>query len=274
MAYPTFSYNGSSVTLPFPSSLETDITLPFDTVNLDDATIDIYDHGEQYDKRITKISFHLTTTQQSNFNTFLISTARAKEVQFSPGNSGIHIFGPDKGDTNSFDVTCVFSGTPKIGFFPFRYFLCELIVTNTGSFPAYSLPSEIDDGPFTIGDVTNLFMPQRGFEPNQTYTISVSHTENSTPQIFDRGSDGDSVFVKLLIPCNETKAAALLYYLTHTIRAQVFQITAQTYYYIFGMDHGGSGSYYVQLSSPKINVKMLDYNNWQVSFQLKKVDAP
>lgn len=271
MAYPTLSYNGSSVTLPFPSDIEIDIILPFDKINLDNGTINIYDHGEQYDKRICKMKFILNTTQQSLLNTFINSTARAKEVQFSPGASGVHIFAPDKGDANSFDVTCVHSGTPMIGQYPFRYFECNLILTNTGSYPAYSLPTEINDGEMTIGTVTNLFMPQRGFKPNQIYTISVSLTENSTPYIMDRGSGGDSATTKVLLSCNETKAAALLYYFTHTIRSGTFTISDEVYYYIFGSDHGTGGNHNVKLFGNKINVKQLNYNNWQLAFDLKKV---
>lgn len=257
------------VELPQPISTETDIEFPFDMVTLDNGTKVVYDNGEQYDKRICKCKFLLNPTQQQALNTFLNTTARAQELILDPGvTGGFHPFGPDKGDAGNFSVTAMISGTPSIMIYPFRYFECELILVNTGSYPAYSLPSEVDDGSWNFGAVENLHYPQAGFKPGMFYSVSISHTENSTPYFIDRGKDADYATSNFILNCNESKAAAMLYYLTHTIRANSFSLYTRSYFIIFGIDYEDGDAKYVMIDTNKIKVKQVNYDNWTIELRL------
>jgi len=271
MAYPIIAYGEdemNEVQLPFPHKVEVDIILPFDITTLDDGTIDVLDNGQQYDKRICQASFFLTVDQQKDLNTLIYSTKRAKGLILYPGGDGFHAFGPDKGDEEHFYITAVESGTPAISEYPFRMFECNLIMTNTGVYPAYSLPSEVDDGSFRIGNITGLHYPQQGFKPDQLYTISISHSENSTPFFFDRGSLGDSATTTIKIQCNESKAAALLYYLTNTVRANPFGLFGRDYYYCFGANNDDDVNYWVRLSNNTIRISQKQYDNWEITISV------
>lgn len=265
---PVLSYEGNSVTLPQPVSVSTDIELPFDIVTLDDGTKLRYDNGEQYDKRVCKCCFHLTPIQQLNLNTFLYTTARANQLTLDAESDGFHPFAPDKGDGGNFTVSVMISGTPSIMTFPFRYFKCDLIIQNTGSYPAYSLPSEVDEGSWDFGTVENLNYPQAGFKPNMFYSVSISHTENSTPYYIDRSANADYASSKMILNCNESKAAAVLYYLTHTVRANAFILDTRSYFIIFGIDYEDGDPKYVIINSNKIIVNQTGYDNWTIELQL------
>lgn len=270
MADVQLSYGGNTCDLSLPSSSETTITLPFDFIKLDDNTLDVYDNGAQYDKRLCKCTMLLSTTEQTNLNTFLNSTARAKTVDMIlTAGSGWFPFGPDKGDEGTFSVSITISGTPKIKDNPFRYFECNLII-NAISYPGYSLPSETYDGPtFRIGAVDYLAMPQSLFEPDQIYTISVAFTESNRAEYFDRGSLGDAAGTSFTLQCNESKCAALLYYLTTTKRTELFEMETGSYYYAFGPDHNSSNTYNVLLASEKIIVKQIRHDYYEVKLDLK-----
>jgi len=269
-----FTYGANSVELPFPvASDEVEISLPFDFTELDNNTTVITDCGNKYDKRKCSCTFILTTTQQENLSTFINTTARAKNVALTLPATGsdLYPFGCDRGNTGNFTVSIEFKDTPKIQQNPFKYFICNLIITNVGSYPAFALPTEIDDGLWTFGDVVNCRMPQGLFEPIQKYSMSVQLTENSSAQYFDRGSLGDSAVVKYVQQCNTSKCAAILNYLTSTKRNGNFDITTKDYYYIFGADHASADTYTVHLFTDKIIVKHLGYDNFEIQLALKNV---
>jgi len=269
-----FTYNNNSIELPFPLlNDEVQILLPFDFTELDNNTTIIVDNGIKYDKRKCNCTFILTTAQQQALNTFINTTARAKNVTLTLPATGndLYPFGCDKGNTGNFTVSIEYRDTPKIQQNPFKCFICNLIITNVGSYPSFPLPTEIDDGLWTFGDVTKCRMPQGLFEPNQKYTISVQFTENSSSQYFDRGSTGDSSIVKYTQQCNTSKCAAILNYLTNTKRSGNFDITTRDYYYIFGADHESAATYTVHLFTDKIIVKHIGFDNFDIQLALKKV---
>lgn len=273
MAYLLFTQGGNFVNITLPQfPYTTEIELPFDFINLDNGEIAVRDEGLKYDKRICKASFFLPEIEQVNLQGFTVINARGKNVLFTvPTNGGFFPFGADKGDSNGFTISLEFNGTPFIQQNPFRYFKCELIFTNVGSYPSYALPTEINDGPWTFGDVTNCRMPQNLFNPEQHYALSVSHTENSLARYFDRGELGDNASVRYVQQCNGSKCAAILYYLTNIARSNSFNVTSSEYFYLFGVDYGSNDTYTVHLSSNKINVKHIGVDLFEIELQLKRV---
>lgn len=267
------SYGASSVDLLFPVvGYQTDIMFPFDFIQMDDGTLENRDDGVKYDKRLCRASFLLDATKQEEFNTFYNTTARGRNVTMTLASGcGFFPFGADKGDEGVFTVSVERINTPPITQSPFRYFKCDLLFTNVGQWPAYSLPVEIDDGPWTFGVVTACRMPQSMFEPTQKYTISVTHTENSTAQYFDRGSSGDYATTKYIQQCNESKCAAILSYLTSTVRSGTFSIITQNYFYSFGADHGSADTYTVRLNDNKISIKNINHDYYEIELNLKRV---
>jgi hypothetical protein len=250
----------------------TEINLPFDFIELDDNSTEIMDEGKKYDKRLCKVMFFLPASEQEALNTFLFTDERAKNILLTvPSNGGFFPFGADKGDSNGFTVSIETNGTPLIQQYPYRYFKCDLIFTNTGSYPAYNLPTEIDEGLFRIGDIYNLQMPQNLFEPDMKYTISVSHTENGSTQYFDRGYAGDNAGTKFVQQCNQSKCAAILNYLTNVVRGSTFVIETQNFYYAFGDNYSSSGTYLVKLASNKITIRHINYDNFEIELSLKRV---
>src|SRR4030042_4650056 len=124
-----FTYNASSIELPFPvASDEVEIFLPFDFTELDNNTTVILDHSNRYDKRKCICTFILTTTQQETLNTFINTTARGKNVVLTLPATGsdLYPFGCDKGNTGNFTVSIEYKDTPKIYQYPFRHFICNL----------------------------------------------------------------------------------------------------------------------------------------------------
>jgi len=267
----TSSGNFVNISVPiFPYT--TEINLPFDFINLDDNSIEIRDEGTKYDKRSCKASFLFPVSEQSNLNTFLFTTERAKNILLTvPANGGFFPFGADKGDSNGFTVSIEMINTPSIQQHPYRYFKCEMLFTNVGLYPTYALPTEIDEGLFRIGDIYNLLMPQNLFTPDMHYTISINHTENNSAQYFDRGSLGDNAGTRFILNCNQSKCAAIINYLTNIVRGSTFYIEAQAYYFIFGIDYGAINSYLVKLASNKIIVRHINYDNFEIELSLMRV---
>ena len=272
MSYLLLTNSGYSVNISMPVfPYTTEIILPFDFINLDDNSLETRDEGVKYDKRKCKVSFLLPVSEQIYLNTFLFTDARAKNILLTvPSNGGFFPFGADKGDSNGFTVSIEMINTPSIQQQPFRYFKCDILFTNVGSYPAYNLPTEIDEGLFRIGEVYNLLMPQNLFNSEMTYTIFVSHTEDSFAQYFDRGILGDNAGTRFILNCNQSKCAAILYYLTNVVRDSTFYLEARDYYFVFGVDYT-TNSYLVKLASNKIIIKHINYDNFEIELSLMRV---
>lgn len=256
--------------LPQPMSCETDVAMAFDIIELDNGMFDSYDNLTQYDKRTCRCSFLLNNTQQAALNRFLFDIPQASLTLTLTSGCGFYPFGADKGDDGVFTVSIVFDGTPKIGTVPFRYFQTDIILTNVGSYPSYSLPSEIDEGSFVIGDVDGLLMPQKMFNPDVNYRFSITHTENSTPLLVDNGIYGRYASTSFNQNCNQTKAAALLHYLVNTVRNGGILLIPDSYYYLFGADYNASGYEYAFLNSNKITVKQISYDLFEIKIGLRR----
>jgi len=271
----SFTYGAIEVSIPAPNvGYSTLIEMPIDFLKLGDGTFSTRDEGTQYDKRSCNCQAFLTTTEQANLNALINDTGRGNNFTMTlPTGSGFFPFGPDKGDTGTFTVALILDGTPKITMSPWQRFICGMHIVNVGSYPAYSLPTEINDGAFIFGTVEDCRMPQRLFDPKIEYGISVDFTENSTAEWFDTGLNSDIASTKFTMQMNESKAAAIVDYLTATARDSEFNITTDSNYYAFGSDHCGDSTYAVQMLSNKINIRHVRYNEFEAAFNLQRMSG-
>lgn len=270
------TYAGTSIQISVPNVPYTSrIEMALDIVELDSGLYITRDEGSTYDKRICECEFDLTATEQNNLNTFLNTTARGQSVILTlPSGSGFFPFGPDKGDTGDFTVSAIIISHGRIQDSPFRYFRTALRFVNVGSFPAYALPAEIDDGTITIGSITTCRFPPNLFQPQVNYEVNTQFTENSTPYYFDRGSGGDFKRNSFVMVSNESKAAAIINYLTGSSgRDASFNLVTAAHQYPFGRDHA-EGTYTVQLVKNQINIKHINYNEFEFEMFLHRVSGP
>jgi hypothetical protein len=273
MADITLSIAESTFDLPAPSSSSTEITLALDLVDLENGSFSAYDNLTKYDKRICKCSFLLSSSDTEALAQFLYDDPQPVTLTLVTG-CAFYPFGPDKGDEGVFTTSIVFNGTPKISDVPFRYFQVDLIIQNTGQYPSYSLPSQIDEGPFEFSgyynSVTGLRMPEKMFNPDDDYRVSIAHTENSSPLYVYNGEFARFASTSFIQTCNMTKAAALLDYLTRIERGNDFSITSPTYFYPFGA-RSGDGQNWCQLSSNKITVDHESVDLFNIKLSLRKI---
>ena len=190
-----FQQGATSIQVSVPSfSYKTTISLPFDWQKMDDGTWEGFDNGTAYDKRKCECTLFFTAAQMATFNDFHRTDGEGRAIDITMrmnANSGFHPFGPDKGDVGDFTVAVEIKNHGMVGESPFRYFKVDLVIYNTGSWPAYTPPAEVDDGDFTIGTITDLRFPPGWFEPEAEYGTFMTLEENSTSQWIDRSVNFD-----------------------------------------------------------------------------------
>jgi len=260
-----------SLSFPAPDfGYKTKIEMPLDILETDDGNIAQRDEGTQFDKRLCTIDLILTETEMAALNNLISNSSRGQNIVLTlPSNSGFFPFGPDKGDTGNFTVAARIVTTGRIQDNPFRKFKVQLALLNVGTYPSYSLPVQVNEGAFTFGSISCLRQPNALFQPDQVYNVSVDFTENSTPMYTDRGQLADYAVTKMSMPCNESKAAALLDYLISTARVNDIPMITPDYFYPFGRDH--ASPFTVQLSSAIIETTHENYDkfNFELSLRLK-----
>jgi len=272
--------SGNTINVDIPVfGYETVINMPFDIQRLDDGTFDIYDNGAIYDKRECSLQMELSETEIVTFNTFfnsdLAANARGKMINVSMSSgSGFFPFGPDKGDVGTFLCPHEIEAHGAVGESPYLYFKPVLHLYSPTVYPAYVLPSEVNDGPVTIGTVTNLRFPPNWFSPEPIYGDYVTIEQRASSQYIDRTSGGDSYTTSMVLVCNESKAAAVLDYLTGTVRAANFTIVMPDNAYMWGGDKSASGTYTVKLIDNIIRVTHTQYNRFEILLSLSYVSGP
>jgi hypothetical protein len=269
MAQVTLSGAGTSVDLTAPMfGYTTSIDLPFDIVSLENRQLGIYDPGIAYDKRSCRCTFELTATEQAALNAFVLATRGQDVILTLSTPKGFKPFGADKGDTGPFTISFNITAQKGIGENPFLYFHTECLLINTGSWPSYSLPSEVNEGSFTIGSISNIRFPENWFESNTTYAIDVQQNEGGSVNYMDKSTHGDSYGTAFELSLGEGKCAALLSYLTGTARGTVFTTAPPSNSYMFGRDKGSNGLYSVQLQQNVLEIRHNKYNEHKLSLSL------
>jgi len=258
------------ITIPnYPYSIK--ILLAMEIQLLDKGKVDIYDYAtnEQYDKRECEIVLDLNSSQALTLNNWLripgINNMRSTTgiLEFAT-DSGCFPFGPDKSPEGPYTVAVNMTGNAGVQESPFQYFRETLNIINTGVFPSYILPTEIDNGTITVGTVNNLRFPPNWFKPRNKYAYSTVIEEDSSAQFVNKGIVADNYFSSIEFVLNESKAAALIKYLTQTVRSNAFTIITQNGQYPFGREKG-DGTFNVKLASNEIDIVHERYNRFRIN---------
>ena len=256
---------------------KTTIQLPFDIQKLDDGSYGIFDNGASYDIRSCECEMQLNATEQNILNDFISdgTKGRAKDIIITTNaSSGFYPFGPDKGDVGPFTCTFEIAKHEGIGEAPYKYFKDQIIMVNTGSWPSYSIPTEVSEGQLTIDTIANNRFPPNWFEPDYRYKYAVSIEQNSTSQYIDRGANADSFITSFSMVSNQTKAAKTIERLVDTTRSVAFNIITVTNYYLFGRDKGSEGTYSVKLIQDKIVIQHNRYDNFEYELNITYLSGP
>jgi len=253
---------------------KTTIALPIDWQKSSNNLYYGFDHGSGYDVRFCDCKFIMTAAQGSDFVDFFSDNkkGRGKKITMTLVNeSGFFPFGPDKGDKGIFTVYLEIQNH-KIIHDVYLYYEVNCRIHNCGSYPVYTMPDQVDDSNnlFQIGPVSKLRFPPELFEPDTEYNQFAQIMEGGDAQIIDR-QYGDQFESTLMLHCNESKAAALIYYLTTSARANQFSIISDSNFYIFGMDKGSSGTYNVKMINDKIEITHVNYNYFTFGLRLQNV---
>lgn len=267
--------NGNYIFVSVPEfGYKTKITMPFTIGESDMNDVVIYDEGAAYDKRTCDCNFSLNSDDQSALNAFLktvgVTGGRAQQLTLSMNTgSGFFPFGPDKGDAGPFTVSVEYPKHAKQVMDPFLYFAGALRFRNVGAWPSYSLPSLSSEGVFQIGSVVGNRYPEGGFNAdNSGYAVTLTSTENNTPNFVDRGTGGDTYWTKFTMQSNQAQAAAVIAYLTGTARGNQFAVYGGNNYYIFGRDKSASGSFHVKLNQESIEITHEMWNRFNYELNL------
>lgn len=268
----TFDDGTNSVALPCPRfGYKSILDFPFDSQELDDGTIDIYDHGASYDKRWCECAFELTQAQMESFASLIRTEAKGRAQKLTmtlSSNSGFHPFMPDKGDGSAFTVAVDIINQMQIDE-PFLYHLANVRIVNCGSWPVYSIPAETNDGTsiFQIGSIANLRFPPNWFQPTVKYNYHTQIMEDGNVQQVNKQL-GDYYSTSIGMVCNETKAAKLIEYLAGTARATQFTMKTDSNFFAFGNDKSGNATYQVKLNDTRIECIHPRYNSFEFNLPL------
>jgi hypothetical protein len=270
----TLTYGATSVSFTPPLfGYKTIIDMPFDFSEQDDGTIDSFDNGTAYDKRVCRFTLELNAADAEILREFLYETSRGHDITMTlSSGSGFHPFGPDKGDAGSFTVSFSILDHRGVGESPYLYFHMDCEIVNVGSYPSYTPPDEVDEGVMQIGSITGLRFPPSWFKPKQEYALNVQHTESNASHWVDRGLYGDSYKNQFTLQINESKLAALLTYIIGTARNGNLGLTAPENAYPFGIDNGGDGSAMTtKLTSGTFEITHNRYNDFTMNMELALV---
>lgn len=255
----------------------TTIALPFDIQKLSAGSgYDVYDHGATYDIRSCDCNLVLSATEMNSLNDIMYAEAkgRGKDVTLTmAAGSGFFPFGPDKGDVGAFTVSCVITTSEAIGDAPYQYFRVGMRLTNTGSWPGYSAPAEVDEGPFGVGTVTNCRFPQQWFSPSVGRGVYAAILQNADAEYIDRGINADDWEASFQFESNESKAAAVIDYLL-TVRSGAFDLVCPSNSYPFGREKGTGGTYSVRLIQDSIMITHIQHDQFQFGMNVSYISGP
>jgi hypothetical protein len=188
----------------------------------------------------------LPETQKNDLNYFLNRAEKARGQNFflrlGENPTGFFPFFPGQGDSGDFEVRLIKQEQGGILQRPYKYFndTLELLII---SYPSTGFSfSEIDQGPFIIGDVSGLMFPQDGIKPKTEYNISTGISSGGSPYSVDGPKSGDFYESEFEMTCNTYKMYQLTEYLLSN-RSGDITITTPSGYYLFGSDSGSSGIY-------------------------------
>lgn len=265
---------------------ETVIKMPISIKRLPNAKRYSFDNAltsEDNDTRYCDCDFILTEAEMSAFDTFMYGasdTVRARDLTMALelDSDGFFPFGADKGDAGNFTVAVeVVKESTRLKNPLYRYAL-SLRLHNVGAYPSYSLPTQTGTGAITIGTVSNLRYPDTFPQAKIKRTDMVTITGGRTPYLYSRDASGfgatgvkkcDAFDVGMAFRLNESKTAALLAYITGTLRGGEFSFACSAGSYPFGYA-AGAGTFTCMFASNTIKVKHEKFNDFRLSLDIGK----
>ena len=243
----TLARGGNTITIGQPwFGYTSTINMPFTIEKLSNGTYATYDPSSTCDVRQCQCTLYLDSTDHAAFTDFMGDATKGRGrddiVMTLPTGSGFFPFGPDKGDVGAFTVAISPPDYQGIVESPYKYFMTEIVITNTGSYPSYTPPAHTDlkEGSWTFGTITDLRMPQGLFSPTIHTAFDTQITRGGAAMALDRAIGGDWEETEFTWELNEAKAAAICAYITGTSRAAGFNIIPGADYYPFGYVAGNS----------------------------------
>ena len=255
----------------------TKIFLPFEVVRLGKGHA-VYDNGNTYDVRQCECTFLLTATEmgylRDAFGTD--SKARGRACTFTMlAASGFFPFGHDKGDVGAFTGTLEITKDYGAQESPYLYHKCDCVLTNTGEWPAYSMPDDPTDATegLSIGEIANIRFPQSFFNPSAIYGAHIGLTQGGAAKFTNRGVSGDRYETDFELWMSAAKAARVIDQLVRVIRNNAFNLVTQTNYQPFGLDKG-SGTFSCKLLNELLEINHEKYNSVYLPLKLGYVSGP
>lgn len=269
----TFSQSFTTITLSPPGfEYKTTIDFPFSQTRKSDGKITAFDPGQTYDVRSCSCEFMLTAEEQAGLVDFLENESYARQADevemYIDNTSGFFPFGPDVGNNGTFFVAISKPRFVGIGSRPYKFFRTSMELTNTGPYPSYSIPSEIRDGSWTFGTVSQCRFPVGWYRPDPNIMYDMSIGRNATADFVDRGTTADSYTTKFKMVSNPTKTAKIVEYLTGTARSDPFTITTPNGVYPFGYSKGTGGSFYARLAQKRIEIKHTSFQTFEFDLSI------
>lgn len=275
--------NSATCEIPLPSyGYKTIIRLPWDIQELDDGSLAAYDHGNTsspktvYDVRVCECTSIMSATEANAFLDWYKDSTKGRGVDATidmTSNSGFHPFGPDKGDVGQFTVSVEVDKQPSMVENPYLHFPIDIRFTNTGAWPSYSLPTEVSEGVFTIGAIGNNRFPPDWFRVDGRYGSFVTHTQNATAYYMDKGTGADWFRSVAKMVSNESKCAAVINYITGTVRTGALSLVVPGEYKPFGADIGSDTIYITHLIKDVIEITHKKYNEFEYDLMLEYVSS-
>ena len=190
--------------------------------------IKIHDNGPSDDRYTCECVFQLSDSEAVDLIAFYTSMSRGEEFSLDCSNSGFFPFSPLRGNV-IFD--CKFLSKPVVGQRIFAGITPVAIsIQHTGIFPAYSVPSQVDEGPVQIGGVSGLRCS--AYSPDTTYNIVTNSNFNQT---FINEIPGDKTNTIFTLQMNQSKCAALVGSLIAERSSQVTLSSTSTDEFFFGV---------------------------------------
>jgi hypothetical protein len=234
---------------------------------------DTYDPGNTYDARFCECEFVLNDSEQNSLMDFLSDSSKAREdsgvTMRLPSGGDFRPFGPDKGNGGPFTVGMELVETHGIQYRPWLQWRTRVRFTNHGAWPSYTNTTDVDEGSWGFGSVTNVRFPPDWFKPQIQYAVHAEAAMDGAVDFVDRGSSADRYqTAPFRMVCNQAKAERIIGYIDGTARAGTFSVTTAANHYIFGYSKGSSGTHTVRLVQNRIQVTHVKYNRFDFELQL------
>ncbi len=229
------------------------------------------DQGIDYDSRSTEIKWLLSAVQTLHLQNLMTDEAREKDIRITcPANSGLHVFGPDLGDTGYFWAKLNTIETSGMKYKPYRYFETTTLF-NLLSYPVYQIPSAVSEGLFELGDVTGVLQMQREIGNNLETGVNRNESLSGKITSIDLSPAADIYDADIQILAGTHKMAEIIHHLQVDIRGNPFTINNPCNTYLFGAQKVASDEYMVILRDSKLVCTCTNVNKWVLDLKLRLV---